>query len=126
MNNNEMPKCQMTRMAYGYDKRPFNPTMDSIKTLLTEFLSMNPHYKLQFEGIDNFIERVAANVRNGMCAKTYDEAERIVACTMEEINSMRWTFSRGSLFCPYWTLSEDEYRRLSDAVYEQTIKQLKQ
>lgn len=118
------PKCVMTELVHSGDTTLFPVNRKNIRALAQEVFKSNPHYKLKFENEDRFLKDITENICGAARKLTYSDAERIAACTMEDVNSRRWTFHQGITFCPYWEMDETEYWMYSEIKYRQVYNEL--
>lgn len=119
MNNSNYkytPKCQMTRLSFDNDNSKFETTGENIRRMVDTIFAVNPHYKRQFEGIDDYLPSIEARItfERSLSVKN---AERIAIEEIEKVNSHRWTFNNGISYCPYWQMTKDEYTAYSELMY---------
>lgn len=120
MNNSNYkytPKCQMTRLSFNNDNSRFETTGENICRMVDTVFAVNPHYKLQFEGIDNYLPSAKARIMRENGPVTMKNAELMAIEGIEYVNSRRWTFNNGISYCPYWQMTKDEYTAYGEQMY---------
>lgn len=118
-------KCEMTVLKHSKDKTVFDNSKENVTKLVKEIVSNNPHYKLKFESDDFLCVECVRAFSYEYDEMYFSEAEMLAVKVIETVNSRRWTFEKGCVYCPYWQMEKDEYVMLADELYQEITNNIK-